>query len=142
MAIRPTIRARTGELFFRQLNTVLDWLKDGIEGRQVTLVSGANLKTVNGTSLLGSGNLSISGGGGGADSFETVAKNLSADDATFTWSGGNLTSISYANGITKTLGYTGDDLTTVVLSGSTPGGIELTKTLIYSGGNLASFSYS
>lgn len=31
---------------------------------QATLVSGTNIKTINGTSLLGSGNLSITGGGG------------------------------------------------------------------------------
>ena len=32
--------------------------------RQATLVSGTNIKTINGNSLLGSGNLVISGGGG------------------------------------------------------------------------------
>lgn len=36
-----------------------------ITGKQATLVSGTNIKTVNGTSLLGSGDLVISGGGGG-----------------------------------------------------------------------------
>lgn len=35
-------------------------------GAQATLVSGTNIKTVNGNSLLGSGDLVISGGGGGA----------------------------------------------------------------------------
>jgi hypothetical protein len=36
----------------------------GITGKQNTLVSGTNIKTVNGNSLLGSGDLSIGGGGG------------------------------------------------------------------------------
>jgi hypothetical protein len=36
-------------------------------GKQDLLYSGTNIKTVNGYSLLGSGNISISGGGGGGD---------------------------------------------------------------------------
>ena len=35
--------------------------------KQDTLVSGTNIKTINGNSLLGSGNITISGGGGGTD---------------------------------------------------------------------------
>ena len=38
-------------------------LISGLAGKQDTLVSGTNIKTVNGTSLLGSGNIVISGGG-------------------------------------------------------------------------------
>lgn len=38
-------------------------LTSGLATKQATLVSGANIKTVNGTSLLGSGDLQISGGG-------------------------------------------------------------------------------
>jgi len=34
-----------------------------LNSKQATLVSGANIKTINGTSILGSGNLTISGGG-------------------------------------------------------------------------------
>jgi hypothetical protein len=40
-------------------------LQTALDGKQATLVSGTNIKTVNGNSLLGSGNLVISGGGGG-----------------------------------------------------------------------------
>jgi hypothetical protein len=36
-----------------------------LDAKQATLVSGTNIKTVNNTSLLGSGNITISGGGGG-----------------------------------------------------------------------------
>lgn len=38
-------------------------LSAALSGKQDALVSGTNIKTVNGNSLLGSGNLSISGGG-------------------------------------------------------------------------------
>ena len=40
-------------------------LTDGLGDKQDTLVSGTNIKTVNGSSLLGSGDLVIEGGGGG-----------------------------------------------------------------------------
>ena len=40
-------------------------LRESIEGKQDTLVSGTTLKTVNGQSLLGEGNITIEGGGGG-----------------------------------------------------------------------------
>ena len=39
-------------------------VQDVINGKQDTLVSGTNIKTINGNSILGSGNLVISGGGG------------------------------------------------------------------------------
>ena len=39
-------------------------LNTALSGKQATLVSGTNIKTVNGNSLLGSGNLTITGGSG------------------------------------------------------------------------------
>lgn len=42
-------------------------LQTDIEGKQDTLVSGTNIKTINGESVLGSGNITISGGGGSTD---------------------------------------------------------------------------
>lgn len=39
-------------------------LDTALSGKQDTLVSGTNIKTVNGTTLLGSGDLVVSGGGG------------------------------------------------------------------------------
>lgn len=78
-----------------------------------------------------------------AETFETVSKNLDASGATLDYDvSGNLTSIEYLNGITKTLNYTGENLTSVVLSGSTPSGIDLTKTLSYTGENLTGVAYS
>ena len=47
-------------------------------GKQDTLVSGENIKTVNGQTLLGSGNIEIQGGGGST----TVIDNLTSTSAT------------------------------------------------------------
>jgi hypothetical protein len=78
-----------------------------------------------------------------AQSFETVAKNLTSANATFSYDGtGSLTSIAYANGITKTLGRTAGRLTTVTLSGSVPSGVALVKTLSYTDDRLTGISYS
>lgn len=82
-------------------------------------------------------------GGGSSDSFETVSANLSAYDNTLNYNGnGDITSIVYSNGVTKTFNYTGEDITSIVLSGSTPGGIELTKTLTYTSGDITGIAYS
>ena len=118
-------------------------LTAALAAKQATLVSATNIKTVNGSSLLGSGNLVISGGGGGvAETFETVSKNLPAAGATIAYAGGEIDTITYSNGVVKTFSYGVDGLSTVVLSGSTPGGIDLTKTLTYSAGQLSGFTYS
>jgi hypothetical protein len=110
---RPSITARSGELFFLQLKRVLDWLE-------------------------------ANGGGGGAGStFETVSKNLAGAAGTPAYTGKKITSISYANGILKTIAYGGNNLpSTVTLSGATPGGINLVKTLAYSGKSVTSWAYS
>lgn len=77
-----------------------------------------------------------------APTFETINKNLSAEGATLAYSGENLLSLTYTNGIIKTFGYTGDLLTTVTLSGSTPSGIDLVKTFTYTGSDLTGVTYS
>jgi len=41
-----------------------DFFDQAVEGKQDTLVSGENIKTINGESILGSGDLTIEGGGG------------------------------------------------------------------------------
>ena len=78
--------------------------------------------------------------------FETVSKNLNAYPATLAYSSGLLSTITYNLGggltIVKTFNRTGSNLTSIVLSGYTPGGISLTKTLTYSSGNLVGISYS
>ena len=80
-----------------------------------------------------------------ADTFETVSKNLKASDYELTYNGaGDLTVITYANGIIKTLGYLeSGDLGTITISGATPSGIDLVKSLAYNdAGDLVSVSYS
>lgn len=80
-----------------------------------------------------------------ANTFEIVSKNLGAWDSTLNYTGDQLTSIDYTDGVStivKTLNYTGDKLTSLVLSGDTPSGIELTKTLAYTGDKLTGVSYS
>jgi hypothetical protein len=84
-------------------------------------------------------------GGGGStaqETFETVSKNQKSVDYELFYTDGDLTSIVYANGITKTLGYADGDLVTITLSGSTPTGIDLVKTLTYTDGELTSVAYS
>jgi len=80
---------------------------------------------------------------GSTNSFETVSANLSAYDYTINYNvAGDVESIVYSNGVTKTLNYTSGDVTSIVLSGSTPSGIELTKTLTYTGGDVTGITYS
>ena len=77
--------------------------------------------------------------------FETVSKNLDSSGAVFAYDvSGNLTSITYSNGVVKTFAWgVGGDLTSVTLSGSTPSGIDLVKTFSYDGsGNLSGVSYA
>lgn len=48
-------------------------LQNALNAKQNTLVSGTNIKTVNGNSLLGPGNITISGGGGSQDLASVLA---------------------------------------------------------------------
>lgn len=47
------------------LNTMSQGIKDLDDGKQAKLISGSTIKTINGVSLLGGGNIEISGGGSG-----------------------------------------------------------------------------
>lgn len=49
----------------------LEKLGESLGEKQDKLVSGTNIKTVNGTSILGSGNIVIEGGSGGSGTFDT-----------------------------------------------------------------------
>jgi len=46
------------------ISHLMTLIKTALSGKQETLVSGTNIKTINNESLLGSGNITISGGGG------------------------------------------------------------------------------
>lgn len=54
---------------FNYISTLSSNAQTQIDGKQATLISGTNIKTVNGQSLLGSGNINISGGAGGGAAF-------------------------------------------------------------------------
>lgn len=75
-------------------------------------------------------------------SFETVAKNLLASDWVVAYSNWLPQTVTYANGIIKTIIYTDWLPTMIVLSWATPSGIELTKTIIYTDWLPTSFIYS
>ena len=47
------------------LNNDIDDIEDSLSGYQEKLISGINIKTINGNSLLGAGNIPISGGTSG-----------------------------------------------------------------------------
>lgn len=54
------------------LTKAFELIKGSISSKQDALVSGTNIKTINNTSLLGSGNISISGGGGSGITLDDV----------------------------------------------------------------------
>lgn len=51
-------------------SAVTEEISAAVSGKQDTLVSGTNIKTINNESLLGSGNIDIQGGGGGGKAIE------------------------------------------------------------------------
>lgn len=78
-----------------------------------------------------------------AGTFETVNKNLDAANAVLAYNGNaDLETITYASGVVKTFAYASGDLISITLSGATPDGIDLIKTLTYTGGNLTGVTYS
>lgn len=86
------------------LGTVITSHQD-ISGKQDKLVSGTNIKTINGTSLLGSGNIVISGGGGsssGSGAYSEV--NHGTSDTTFTLTPNTFHVWDEVSALTLTLG--------------------------------------
>lgn len=127
--------------------------KLGVNGDYAIALTGALFKKENNTWSLFA-NLSGSRGprgpagasGSAEESFESISQNLNGYPAAYSYDGaGRLVTVTYttdAGSIVKTLNYTGDDLTSIVLSGDTPPGIQLTKTFTYSSGNLVSTALS
>ena len=77
--------------------------------------------------------------------YETVSKNLNSWDAMLSYTLGDLTTITYSDGvgtIIKTFNYTIGLLTSIVLSGDTPNGVNLIKTFTYTSGDLTGVTYS
>lgn len=65
---KPTIPSKTSQL----TNDSNYITSSELGSKQDTLVSGTNIKTINNQSLLGSGNITISGGSGGGLSFDDI----------------------------------------------------------------------
>ena len=80
--------------------------------------------------------------GGGAIStqytFETVSKNLLSSNVV----AATTTSMTYANGVIKTIDEPDDATLIVTLSGITPWGIDLVKTVVFTGDNLPLITYT
>ncbi len=80
---KPTIPTTLSQLTqSASYRTVTDTEKSTWGGKQDKLVSGTNLKTINGESLLGSGDIAISSGGNGVSAYPKVSHGTS--DATYT----------------------------------------------------------
>jgi len=84
-------------------------IKQALDGKQATLQSGTNIKTINGNSLLGEGNIQIQGGGSGGSDHDTtnsskgyahVPLNLVQKDVVKTYS--NVTWIHGVESVTRT----------------------------------------
>lgn len=68
--------ANTVNTYHTELNDKITDLYDKLNTKQATLVSGTNIKTINGNSILGSGNITIESGGGGTS--VTVDDNINS----------------------------------------------------------------
>jgi hypothetical protein len=72
LGINGTVDSQTvwtalgNRVLYTDTSTMLGAYRTALLARQATLVSGTNIKTINGTSLLGSGNITIEGGEGGS----------------------------------------------------------------------------
>lgn len=87
----------------------------------------------------------ISTSGGSSNTFEAVLRNLNSYPVTFTYVDGKSDTVSYTTDtgtITETVSYSGNKISSIVLTGDTPSGIDLTKTFNYTGGRITSFTYS
>ena len=80
-----------------KLNEIKQELTDEIDKKQDKLVSGTNIKTINGESLLGEGNIEIQGGGG------TGSTEVYVDEITITKDKNNVLSakLDQASGVTS-----------------------------------------
>ena len=65
------------------INTNISTINTTLGNKQDALVSGTNIKTINGTSLLGSGNIAIEGGGGGLPTLSSPVRIWDLEPGTY-----------------------------------------------------------
>lgn len=86
-----------------------------------------------------------SSGSGISESYETVNKNIKAYPYDVSYIDGLVSVISYdtpSGAVNKTFAYSSGKLSSVTLSGATPGGIDLVKTFTYIGDSVSEVIYS
>lgn len=91
------------------LTDVTSNIQAQLNNKQATLVSGTNIKTINNQSILGSGNITISGGSGGGITLSDVADYLDENDYVTRGSAGalaNISALTPANNATDASGIT------------------------------------
>ena len=71
----------TGSISYDSGSEVLMYTPPDLSGYQSTLVSNTNIKTINGNSLLGSGNITISSGGGIAGTMGSLTKSFANNES-------------------------------------------------------------
>lgn len=77
------------------------------------------------------------------ESFESVAMNLSSVGATYDLNDdGAIEKVYYTNGVVKTYNFVGGKISSVVLSGIVPSGVDLTKTYVYINGKISGVTYA
>lgn len=83
-------------------------MDEEIKAKQDTLVSGTNIKTINGNSILGEGNIVIEGGGGTVDIIDDLTSERT--DAALSANQGRVLSLAVAAAITECKAYTDSEI--------------------------------
>lgn len=115
-----TIQVPTASATNRGALSNTDW--STFNGKQATLVSGTNIKTINTNSLLGSGDITISAAAGGANTqVQYNATGALAGASTFTWDGTTLkaTNIETSAGVLADGSFSGTYVDGIVLDYTT-----------------------
>lgn len=112
------------------------YVDDKLDGKQPKLVSGTNIKTINGKSILGSGNIEISGGGGSSGGGAYAEVNHGTNDTTFTLTPNTFHVWEEVTSLTLTLGAETSGIANEYLfqftSGSTPTTLTLPSDIKFS----------
>ena len=92
--------------------TALNNLNDRVELKQDQLVSGTTIKTINNQSILGSGNITISGGSGGGGGEENVIETVKVNGTALTPDANKAVDVTVPQNVTYTLDLSDSSLWT------------------------------